>query len=288
MQLSRFLILTLTALLLSAGTVTAQSLPDGAAQALQRGEQTMEEALRTYSTHYPDRPLWQETFSHALDALSIAPEHPQTLAFLARAYSLSGWFGPGYEAWLDYLDHGYRLSPDDTPIFSEVAHRQAYSFYERGRVELALETYRQLIDAVPFDLDAHVWVGRILLEQGRPEEAIAYWQTVVERNPGDDRAQYFLQLARDQARWGTDAVNAFREGVSHYEQGQMEQARERFARATSHNRIYPEAWAWLGRVAFEQGNFEDARTYYRNASELDPDNQTYRYFFEESGRRLEG
>jgi tetratricopeptide (TPR) repeat protein len=125
-----------------------------------------------------------------------------------------------------------------------------------------------------------------LLETQRPQEAIHYWQVAVDRDATDERARYFLQLAQDQAKWGIEAANAFREGYSFYEEGDLIQASNHFNLAVSKNEMYSQAWAWLGRVAFEQNKFGDAATYYREASRLEPDNETYKYFFNEAENRM--
>ncbi|MEX2534336.1 MAG: tetratricopeptide repeat protein [Trueperaceae bacterium] len=287
MNISKAMLALLLALLLAGAAAQSDSLSDAAESALEEGYSTMQEALATYEAQYPDRALWQEAFRHGRRAQSLAPNSSEPLRFLAEAYSRANWYGPAWNAWLEYLDQGNLLDADATPLFTEIGSQQGYNYYRQGNLEQAIDVYRRVIDVVPFDLEAHTWMGRILIEIGRPEQAISYWQTVVDRNPRDNRAAYFLELARDQAQWGTEAVNAFREGVAFYEEGSMERARERFARATSLNGNYPEAWAWLGRVAFERFNYSDARTFYDRAAQLRPGNETYAYFFEESRRRLD-
>ena len=118
-----------------------------------------------------------------------------------------------------------------------------------------------------------------------PKQAITYWQEVVTLKPDDSSAQYFLDLSRESARYGTAAVRAFRRGVELYEAGNRRAAREQFAEATTLNDRYPVAWAYLGRTAFEANDYADAETFYQKATQLAPKNQTYRYFYEESQRR---
>jgi tetratricopeptide (TPR) repeat protein len=271
----------------NAAAAQGQPLPAAAQEAIEEGRAAMREALATYQAQYPDRPLWQEAFRHGRTARGLAPDQPEPLRFLAEAYSRANWYGPAWNAWLEYLEQGNPLDAEATPLFTEVGSQIGYNYYRQGRPDDATMVYRRIIDEVPFDLEAHTWMGRLLLETGKPEQAISYWQTVVDRNPEDDRAEYFLELAREQARWGSEAVNAFREGVRFYEEGALEKARERFARATSLNADYAEAWAWLGRVNFDRGDYRDARTFYGRASELAPGNETYGYFLEESRRRAE-
>ncbi len=145
-----------------------------------------------------------------------------------------------------------------------------------------MDTYLRVTDLVADDAESRVWVGRILMETGRPAEAAPFWRSVLELDPDDRRAAYFLDLAQDQAEWGTRAVDTFRDGVALYEQGQATAAGERFARAAVLNPAYPEAWAWLGRVAFEAGAYAEARRAYANASGLEPRNETYAYFLARS------
>jgi tetratricopeptide (TPR) repeat protein len=268
---------------------SAQSLLNPAArESLQRGHEAMRQALATYEAHYPDRPLWQEAIRAGREAQRQAPGRPEPLRFLGEVYTITKWYGPAWNTWMSYLDAGGRLDAEVRAMLVEVGSELGYINYQRGNYDLSLRYYRRVIDLVPDALNAYVWAGRILIETNRPAQAVPYWQEVVDRDPGDARARYFLELARDQAEWGVEAVNAFREGVRHYEEGNLSAARERFARATSLNDRYAQAWAWLGRVEFERGNYRDARTFYQNASRLEPGNETYRYFAAESQRRLEG
>lgn len=285
-RFSRLFISVLLAVLF--GTISVQALSDAAAERLRLAETTAAQALATYPAQYPDRPLWQETFQYIEEAISLSPESPEPYRFQAIAHTMANWYGPAWQMWQDYLARGWPLDSEATVHFVEAGQRSAYSLYSQGLLEPALQVYLGVIDEVPFDLEAVSWAGRILMELGRPQQAIPYWTTVAERDPTDSRASYFRDLARDQARWGVEAADAFREGVAFYEAGSLNQARERFARATVLNDGYAEAWAWLGRVEFEAGNFQDARTYYGRALDIEPAFDTYRYFYEESGRRLNG
>jgi tetratricopeptide (TPR) repeat protein len=266
----------------------ATPLPEPAAEALAEGEARMAEALATYQRQYPDRALWQAAFQAGRRAVSLAPERVEPVRFLAEAYSRSNWYGPAWTTWMDYVRRaGAGALTEDhhaRELIAAVGHELAYGAYARGDFEAALEYHLAITDLVPTDLDAHVWAGRILIETERPAQAVPFWRTVTELDPLDQRAAYFLELAQEQARWGTQAVNAFRDGVQRYEQGMMREASERFARATTFNDAYPQAWAWLGRVAFESGEFADAVTYYGRAIALDPGNETYRYFHREAQR----
>lgn len=270
-------------------TVLAQStLPQAAEEALVEGELLVAEALATYPSQYPDRPLWQAAFEAGRRAAGLAPDRLEPVHFLARAYTLSHWIGPAWSTWEDYLRRGGVLNADDQDLVASVGKELGYGAYERGDVAGALQYYLRVTDLVPQDAEAHVWAGRILVENERPAESIPFWEQATRLDPSDDRSAYFLDLAREQSRWGSAPVNVFREGVNLYEAGQPTEASERFARAVLLNPDYPTAWAWLGRVAFEAGNYADAGTYYANAVRLEPGNETYRYFLNEAGRLAGG
>lgn len=368
LRIARVWVLVLVALV----PLALAQLSEEAERALERAEAAMQEALGTYERQYPDRPLWQEAIRAAREATELEPGAAEPLRLLAEIYSRSNWYGPAWTSWNAYLDAGNDLSSADAPLFVAVGNELGYTAYSRGDMDAALEYYQRVIEVVPYDKEAYVWAGRILLETGEPEASIPYWETVVERDATEERAQYFLQLARNQAEYGIDAANAFQEGVSLYEEGQLSAASGRFIQAarasesfseayawagrtllesghperaipyweallgrdetdararyflslardqaawgpqavtafragvaayeagdlgeaarefeaaTEAQDGYAEAWAWRGRVAFEQEDYADAERYYQRASELQPENETYRYFYEEAQRR---
>lgn len=273
------------------GTASAQAtppLPEAAGQALRDGRAAMRQALQTYPKQYPDRPLWQEAFRAGKRARTLAPDSLEPVAFLAEAYSRANWYGPAWEQWQAYLAAGGSLAGEQADLFAAVGEKLGYDAYRSGDLEEAASTYQAVLDIVPGAIEAQRWAGRIALERALPEEAVAHWQAVAEARPADADARYFLKLARDEARWGVEAVQAFRAGVERYDGGEMTAASTAFARATSANPSYAEAWAWLGRVAFEQQRYPDAQRAYGRAATLEPDNETYAYFLKESARRQAG
>lgn len=280
------ILLTLS-FLVGVGALAQTTLNPAAREALQQGEAAVLEALRQGVEAYPDRPYWRDAIRYGREALRQEPGHPLPLRFLAEVYSETRWYGPAWNTWMQYVDAGGNLDFQAREYIATIGTELGYTRYTAGEPDEALRYYHRVIDLVPDHLDAYVWAGRILLETERPRQAVAYWQEVVDRDPQDQRARYFLELAQDQARYGVQAATAFREGVSHYEQGELSQARERFARATSLNPEYAQAWAWLGRVEFERGNYRNAAGHYDTALQFDPGNETYRYFRDEARNRLE-
>lgn len=264
----------------------AQTLNPEAQNALTNAQITMQQAISAYPKAYPDQPLWKETIDYAKTAVGLAPGQAEPIRFLAEVYSRANWYGPAYQTWMQLMDMGYILDADAIPLFERVAFELGYGAYAQKHRDLALTYFQKIIEIIPYDKEAYVWAGRILLESQRPKEAIHYWQVAVDRDSTDTRSSYFLQLAQDQAKWGIEAANAFREGYNFYEQGDLLQASNRFNVAISKNEMYAEAWGWLGRIAFEQNRFGEAATYYKEALRLEPGNQTYQYFFGQAENKM--
>src|SRR5690606_16735815 len=189
----------LTAAAMTLALAAAQALPENAAEAIERGEALVAEALATYDAQYPDRPLWRQAFAEGRTAIELAPGHPEPLRFLARAYSLSNWHGPAVDTWREFLAAGGEFAGDDAELFGDSAIEFAFAAYQVGNLELAAERYAEIVEVLPDHVEAHRWLGRILLELRLPEQAIAAWRTVVELEPGSPGAEYFLELSQAQA-----------------------------------------------------------------------------------------
>ena len=278
-----FLLALLTALTFS--LATAQSLSEPTEIALDEARAAMQEAIATGEDPFPDRPNWSEAIRHARDAVEGAPRHAATLGLLAEIYTRTNYYGPAWRTWGRYLDAGHPLTSEQTPMFVHVGEELAYSAYQRGDLQNAARIHTEVLDAVPFHKESRVWLGRIRMEQGRPADALPYWEAVIDQDPDDARARYFRDLAEDQTRFGVEAADAFYQGVERYEGGDLEAAARSFERATEANAEYAEAWAWRGRVAFEQDQWLVASRFYGNAADLAPDNDTYRYFRNEAQAR---
>lgn len=272
-------------LVLGAG-LAQQPLPDNARDALSRGEALMAQALDTYDAQFPDRPLWRQAFAEGRTAVELAPGHPEPLRFLAVAYSRANWPGPAVDAWRAFVSAGGVMNDEDRELFIASGNEFAFAAYQSGNKELAAERYDLVTRLAPGNVEAYRWLGRIMLELQLPEQAVAAWRTVLDLDPDAEGAQYFLELAQAQSRWGIQPANDFYAGVAAYEAGNMTQARLSFAAATARNATYAAAWAWLGRVNFEQGLYEDAHVAYARALALEPANTTYQWFTKESERLM--
>lgn len=152
--------------------------------------------------------------------------------------------------------------------------------YNAGRTAAALDAFIRAADANPEFDEAASWAGRVALELGRPGVAQRFWNALLERDPENRQAAYFLSLADAQERWGIEAGRAFYAGQEAYDRGEVGAAAERFAAASDANPRYPEAASWAARSLQEAGLAARAIPYWERLLALEPDNEGARYFLE--------
>jgi tetratricopeptide (TPR) repeat protein len=66
--------------------------------------------------------------------------------------------------------------------------------YQQGKVDKAIETYRNGIILVPDNLDLHYNFGIILEEQGRREEALKELRTALKIDPNSAKVRKILNI----------------------------------------------------------------------------------------------
>ena len=229
------------------------------------------------------------------EVIDFNPNDPQAYTWAGRILLEGGQA----EASVPYWQEAVRLAPENegNRYFLELAQDElryggrgtenfyaGIAAYEAGRKTAALEQFEEAARNNADYKQAFVWAGRTALELNRPELAARYWQRVLELDPEDERASYFLKASQDRARFG-EAASYFYDGVRLYEGEDLGGARTQFLTATQLNPDYAEAWAWLGRTQYETDNFPLAAQAYAQASALEPGNETYRYFYGEATRR---
>ncbi len=164
---------------------------------------------------------------------------------------------------------------------------EGQTFYLQQNVASALERFEAATRINNQYKDAFVWTARCYQELGQLPQAESYWRRVVELDPTDSRAKYFLTLSQKQETYGNTAGQEFANGVDYYQKNDFANAEASFKRAIDANAAFSDAWAWLGRVYFTQANYVEASKAYQQAVILVPNNADYRFFADEA-KRLSG
>jgi tetratricopeptide (TPR) repeat protein len=201
-----------------------------------------------------------------------------------------------------YWSRVLELDPSDTraKYFLEVAQTQVeygveaanafyegQTFYSQQNIAEAAKSFERATKENSRYAQAFVWTARSYQELNQFDRAIPYWERVLELDPNDTRASYFLLLARKEISGDTDSGQAFMEGVTYYQQNDFVNAERAFKNAVAADANFADAWGWLGRVYFTVANYPEAATAYARAAQLAPSNSDYTFFADEA-KRLAG
>ncbi len=130
-------------------------------------------------------------------------------------------------------------------------------------------------------------LGRLLVSQGRAEEAVVVFQTLLARDPGNTEARSSLAMALTQSGQGDGALDVFDEilagddgapldyynaGVTLYGSGELDKAILAFEKTIARSPMYKDALQNLVQTHFEMENFEALVPHSQRLLELDPFN----------------
>ncbi len=186
-----------------------------------------------------------------------------------------------------YLNVGAQSAGLGDLEMSIEAWRSAIAVIESPDIDPGDEETRQAWDTEFWQM-AHSNLGQILELDGRPEEAIAVYETILERDPDNSQARSSLALALAAAGQGGDALTIFDEilgrddaapldyfnaGVSLYTADQLEQAVIGFEKALERSPMYRDALQNLTQSLSALEAHEAQVPYSERLLELDPHNE---------------
>ena len=286
------LLVAVVCLLVTPYVGLAQPLPDEAPlpaeveAVLARGVEAAERGMASPAAPHPDHADWRLVLEAGREAVELL-DHAVTRRFMARAYALSGWSSRALAAFDELLRFGHPLGAEDERLVPEITslelYRQAaadmaFARYQAGDAAGAERVYARWLELEPDAPEPVRWLGRLTLEQGDPEAALAYWERLLELLPDDEAAIYGLREAQREVRVGPAAAAAFRDGIAAYEVGRLEDAFDGFAAALEANPAYVDAAWWAGRSALELGRPEVAVGYWSLVLDERPDDPGATYF----------
>jgi tetratricopeptide (TPR) repeat protein len=164
---------------------------------------------------------------------------------------------------------------------------QGQTQYMAGDVRAAMASFEEAAASNPEYSDALAWSARTAQELGLHASAARYWQAVLDLDPSDEGARYFLRLAEQQLAFGEDASPVFLQAVTDYQQARFDEAEAGLLEAAGLTPEFPPVWGYLGQLYFAQGRYAEAADAFERARELEPGNDEYEFFAMEA-RRLAG
>ncbi|MEM6428909.1 MAG: tetratricopeptide repeat protein [Deinococcota bacterium] len=222
-----------------------------------------------------------------LESFIFNPEADSALLYLARIHFELGELGASLPYWQEAAGRQlegaqYFLARTEQRLAVGVPASDSFysglEAYESGQLEAALGHFQAATLNYDSFKDAWVWHARTALELSQAETALASWQRVLDLDPRDERAQYFVTVAERQVTWGVTAARAFDSGITRYNQGDLVAAASAFAEAVNANGNYQEARVWRARSLQEAGDFEAAIAAWEEVIARDPDDERARYF----------
>ena len=148
--------------------------------------------------------------------LTLSPDSSRVRYQLARTYAASGRVADAEQTYRQLLD---------SPVYGVPARLEAAALLRHnGQPAAAEPLLAQALALAPDHREGLLLLGEVLLEQGRPSEALALWLRLAELAPHNWRVQGHLSRAYSQL--GRDAEA--REAEAHYQRArQRTQLRQR-------------------------------------------------------------
>lgn len=113
-------------------------------------------------------------------------------------------------AWIDELWAQADIVIHDTRL-------RAHDLVRQGRLEEAVEAYKQALEENPFDAYLHLALGSVYEQLDRTDEALAEYETAVEMDESDPELRIILALAYLDAGRDEDAAAVLRETAQRFD-----------------------------------------------------------------------
>lgn len=290
------------------GESPAQAGPS-ASDALSRAEDALAAALASGQTPHPDQPAWREVYETGEVAVEAArrsgtpAELRAALLLSARGYGLMNWHARAFARFDEFIAEGGELTaqpgsmagptpelPSDLRLFVDAANQLAYARYQAGDHDGATGYYLTVLELAPEDPEALRWLARIAFERGDVDGArvaAGLWERLLEVEPDDASARYYLERSRQRVEVGVAASDSFHSGLIAYQEGDIEGAMNLFQAALTANPMFVDAEVWAGRIALELGLPELAVRHWRNVAQARPDDDGAAYFVRVAETQLE-
>lgn len=263
-------------------------------QALGRAEEALATAIASGQTPHPDQPAWSHVYETGEAAVEVAratgtPQDLRAALLLsARGYGLMQWHARAFARFDEYITEGGELIeaadpqlPSDLRLFVDAANQLAYSRYQAGDHVGATGYYLTVLELAPDDPEALRWLARIAFERGDGEGArvaVGLWERLLEVEPDDESARYYLERSQQRTEVGVAASDSFHAGLAAYQEGDLEGALNLFQAALTANQGFTDAEVWAGRIALELGLPELAVRHWRNVLAARPEDAGAAHF----------
>jgi len=217
----------------------------------------------------------------------INPTDERAIRWIARIYTETGNPEKASEYWRVAAERGaegaqyfYERTQLELSIGKQAsdAYYTGLELYQQGQLIEAINSFEDSARANPNYTEAWRWIGRTSIDAGLPARALPAWRKLSQLDPDDESVRYFITVAEEQVVWGNEAGQLVIEGLGLYEKALLQEANERFVRASQLNNDYVDAFRWAARTYQELGDNVLALRFWRRAQALSPDDESISYF----------
>lgn len=209
---------------------------------------------------------------------SIDTQRAEKLIALGNFYGL-----------LSYSVEILENNPEDT----DALFYRSFAWLQLKRYTVAIESFKKLIAVKPDNSEAYYYIATAYHDEHKYEQSLIAIKEAIKINPLDvkyynqkGKTEFFLNefeqaidsfdkalelepTSETAFEWKLDSLDEL--GIIYLDQNEYNVAEEYFDKILDLDIEYPDAWKNKGVVAFEQGDYESAITFYEKYLEFYPD-----------------
>ncbi|MBC7217580.1 MAG: tetratricopeptide repeat protein [Candidatus Caldatribacterium sp.] len=170
--------------------------------------------------------------------------------------------------------------------YAQVMFDQGYNLYQAGRKTEAIQFFIEAVTTKPDFTKAWFWLARTYQEEDMYDEAIWAWEKVLQLEPENKEARYFLKKVQNWKQYGKEAWENYERGIVALEKKEEYDAIEYFKKAIEANPKFDRAYYWLGIANFRTGDYHNAVWALEKYLALRPGDKNGEYWLREARSRL--
>lgn len=236
-----------------------------------------------YGVFLVDTGFPEKAVAHYQQAIKLSPSHHVAMVNLGRLYRSLGDNSVAEEWYKRALQVARK-----TEILSPLG----ALYYNTGRYEEALQTYREAVALQPSQRELRLALAQVLAVMGQTKEAEKMTSHIVSEETGCLECYRLLSAIHSKQEQHDKALDAidkalklkpkdpkviselfFTKGNQLREQNLLDKAFESYKAAVELNPDQAQAWMNMGGIQHIKGNYVSARTYYERALQLVPDSK---------------